>query len=500
VPGSHNSKREGEPVLVDTLWGSGRPVDLTELEALADLLPDAGMFRRKSNGHEAATRPTTSSSTNGHKEPVNVEQRLAAMALEGAGDSAIHPTQVTVTAALLREGMSLDETIITVLDATQKAVTGDPRACNWNWAKEERAIRGQCLSFIKKNPELAYLLPIEERPADPNDQVIGATTKKLSLQPFVPFDLASLPPREWLYGQHYQRRTVSATVAPGGFGKTTLCMVEAVAMATARDLLGEQPTARLRVWYHNGEDSLEELHRRIGAICLHYGVPQEELEGWLFPTSGAEVPLRVAQGHGDLKIDAPLVQLIKDEILANKIDVAILDPLVTLHSVPEQDNTKMDTVVRIFAAIADTQDCAVELAHHTRKLAAGATDYGGDDMRGASATKDAVRAARVLNQMTTKEAETAGIEGHERHSYFRVDTVKRNNAPPSRAVWRRFLNVLLPNTDYVGVVVPWAFPGQEAPSAEMTAAERRQPVHGDVGKAHNGRAQGEPQLRYELRP
>ena len=31
------------------------------------------------------------------------------------------------------------------------------------------------------------------------------------LRPFVPFDPMSLPPRQWLYGKHYQRRTVSAT-------------------------------------------------------------------------------------------------------------------------------------------------------------------------------------------------------------------------------------------------------------------------------------------------
>src|SRR5262249_18072726 len=62
-----------------------------------------------------------------------------------------------------------------------------------------------------------------------------------TLRPFVPFDPKDLPPRAWLYGRHYQRLTVSATIAPGGFGKTTLVMVEAVAMATCRNLLGEQP-------------------------------------------------------------------------------------------------------------------------------------------------------------------------------------------------------------------------------------------------------------------
>jgi hypothetical protein len=296
--------------------------------------------------------------------------------------------------------------------------------------------------------------------------------KRFTLTPFRPLDPAALPPRQWLYGKHYQRRTVSATIAPGGFGKTTLGMVEAVAMATARNLLGEQPEARLRVWYHNGEDNLEELNRRLVAICLHYGIPQEELQGWFFMSSGNEVPLRVANGYSDLKIDKVLVRCIEDEIAANEIDVALLDPLITLHGVSEQDNGKMDQVIRIFAAIADNQDCAVGLAHHTRKQAPGAngTDYTVDDMRGASATRDAVRAARMLNQMGAKEAGEVGIQEHERTSYFRVDRVKGNNAPPDKAVWRRFTNVELPNGDSVGVVVPWLFPGQDSPSAEMTAA------------------------------
>jgi RecA-family ATPase len=298
------------------------------------------------------------------------------------------------------------------------------------------------------------------------------STKLFVLTPFEPFDLASLPPREWIYGRHYQRRTVSATVAPGGFGKTTLCMVEAVAMATARNLLGEQPTERVRVWYHNGEDSIEELKRRLGAICLHYQIPLWELRGWFFMTSGNEVPLRVANGYGELKIHNELVRCIEDEISRNEIDVAILDPLVTLHGVSEQDNNKMDTVIRIFAAIADAHNCAIELAHHTRKLPVGTSDYVGDDMRGASATKDAVRAARMLNQMTAKDAESAGIQEHERGSYFRVDRVKGNNAPPTKAVWRHFINVDLPNEDEVGVVVSWAFPGQDTPSDAMRAAEK----------------------------
>ena len=124
-------------------------------------------------------------------------------------------------------------------------------------------------------------------------------------------------------------------------------------MTTGRDLLGEQPTARLKVWYHNGEDPLEEMQRRLVAICQHYGVPQTELQGWLFLTSGNQFPLRVADGYGKLTLDTKLLARLEEQIRATEIDVAIFDPLVTLHSVQESDNTAMNVVLSAFRTVAD---------------------------------------------------------------------------------------------------------------------------------------------------
>jgi RecA-family ATPase len=295
------------------------------------------------------------------------------------------------------------------------------------------------------------------------------------LRPFVPFDPAALPPRQFLFGKHYQRRTTGGTVAPGGTGKSSLEMVEGVSMATGRNLLGEEPKERVRVWYHNGEDNMDELNRRLAAICQYYGIPLEELPGWFFMTSGNEVPLRVAQGYSNLNIDHRLVKCIIEAIGDNKIDVATFDPLVTLHGVPENDTGKMDTVVRIFAKMADTQNCAIELSHHTRKLLPGSTeDYSVDDMRGAGSLKDAMRAVRILNFMSKADAEGAGIAELERTSYFRVDRAKANNSPPAKsATWRKFINVDLPNSDEVGVIIPWEFPGQGSATPERAEAERK---------------------------
>jgi AAA domain len=54
---------------------------------------------------------------------------------------------------------------------------------------------------------------------------------------FVWRDPSLIPRRQWLYGKHYIRKFVSATFAPGGLGKTSLVLVEAVAMASGRALL-----------------------------------------------------------------------------------------------------------------------------------------------------------------------------------------------------------------------------------------------------------------------
>ena len=443
------------------------------------------------------------------------------MEFESSTGNGVNATVCRVIPSLLRRGEHPDD----VLERVASAVMGMAKRCRLKWSEtvEIKATRKRILSaynnlllrdYDPATGEIPGWLPGEYharwaevvemgcRPCfgfncggfyvrgwkekdeaqaagqPPAGEGTGAkkTAAPFVLRPFVPFDPATLPPREWLYGRHYQRRTVGGTVAPGGVGKTTLCMVEGIAMATCRNLLGEQPTERLRVWFHNGEDNIDELNRRLAAICQHFDIPMEELRGWWFMTSGNEVPLRVAKGYSNLTIDTRLIKCITEAIGDNRIDTTILDPLVTLHGVPENDTGKMDTVVRIFAGIADTQDCAIELSHHTRKLLAGSTaDYAVDDMRGASALKDAMRAVRMLNLMTKTDAEGVGIPEFERASYFRVDRVKGNNAaPPSAAIWRKFVNVDLPNSDEVGVVVPWEFPGQgAAPSPEKAEAERK---------------------------
>jgi AAA domain/Bifunctional DNA primase/polymerase, N-terminal len=326
---------------------------------------------------------------------------------------------------------------------------------------------------------------------------------RVILRPFKAFDPATLPPRRWLYGKHYQRRTVSGTIGSGGTGKTTLDMVDAVAMATARNLTGEQPEERCRVWLHNGEDSIEELNRRIAAICQHYDIPLTELEGWLFVTSGNDMPLKVAHGYSELKIDAALVEEITQRIAENEVDVAMFDPLVTLHGTDESNPGRMDAVIRIFTRITDICDCAVELAHHTRKLPFGAFELSIDDARGAGAIKDALRMVRILNVMSKEEANNLGINEFERLSYFRVDIGKANTVPPAKAaVWRKFESVELANGDNMGDHNMGSPRTRRTPDggAEGPGIQRRAGLHAPARPLHARRTQRLRPLRPDICP
>ncbi len=165
----------------------------------------------------------------------------------------------------------------------------------------------------------------EGRFAPPQDTA-AAAARPIRATPFTLGDPRAIPPRRWLYGRHYIRRFTTATVAPGGLGKTSLVLVEALAMVTGKPLLGLRVPERLRVWVWNGEDPREEIERRLAAACLHYGITADDIGNRLFIDSGRETPIVIAQKLGDgAIIHQPVVESLTAEIRDRQIDVMILD-------------------------------------------------------------------------------------------------------------------------------------------------------------------------------
>jgi len=292
-------------------------------------------------------------------------------------------------------------------------------------------------------------------------------------------DPSTLPRREFAFGTHYIRKYVSVTVSPGGLGKTSNSIVEALSMVSGRPLAGVKPQKKLNVWLFNAEDPRDEMQRRIMAACLHYGLTPEDIEGRLFLDTGREQELIVM--HEDkktgLKVNEPVVEAVVEQIERYGIDVMIVDPFVSTHRVNENDNGAIDKVAKLWAQIADYTNCAVDVVHHLKKLADREATV--EDARGAVSLIGAARSVRVLNRMSEEQAIRAGISGSDRFSYFwihhgKVNLTKMDNSEH----WRKLESVGLGNggsgnlaslrEDTAGVVTLWEWPSAEQILGEIS--------------------------------
>lgn len=277
---------------------------------------------------------------------------------------------------------------------------------------------------------------------------------------------AEIPPRQWLYDEHIVAGSVSLTVSPGGLGKSSLLITEALAMAAGRSPLGPQPPRPLTVWLWNGEDPRDEIERRVAAAALHHDVTSDEIAGRLFADSGRDTPIRLAEvGKGGQPITSPVVEELVTAIQLSGVDVLIVDPFVTCHGVPENDNGAINAVIGLWRDIADRTGCGIELVHHAAKAAhLHGSDMGVAQSRGASAIIDGVRSARFLVRMSDEDREKAGLDP--KTIVFEVVHGKANFSPAmGRRAWRKLTSVALgngsglyPAGDLVGVVEGWTPP------------------------------------------
>ena len=175
------------------------------------------------------------------------------------------------------------------------------------------------------------------------------------------------------------------------------------------------------------------------------------------------MPIKIAVSRGGAAhVDKAATAAIVRTITDNEIRVASFDPLVAHHAAVENATGDMDLVIREFARIANATDCAIEIVHHTRKLAPGQEEFGVVDSRGAGAIVNAVRSARVLNPMSKSEADGAGSTMSSASSISASIAARPTWRHPTAARWFRFVGVVLPNetADDIGVATPGRSPGR----------------------------------------
>lgn len=318
--------------------------------------------------------------------------------------------------------------------------------------------------------------------ADRQDDESGRVrvSEPFKATPYTWIDTSSLTPRKWLYGRHYIREFVSVTVAPGGVGKSSLTMAEALAMVSGKSILGVPVETPLSVWLWNLEDPRDELSRRIQAACQHYELTADDICDRLYVNSGRETELCIAvPGSCGALILMPVIENLVEEMKQNKIDVLIVDPFISSHQVSENDNLAMDDVAKAWGKVAQQANASISLVHHTRKMA-GDLEVTAESSRGGKALTDAARDVRALNRMSIEEGKRAGVENH--RCIFRAYSDKANLAPPAETSdWYILTDVKIRNGDHVGVVCQWSWP---SPLDDLTIDDLKAVQQAIHGKKH----------------
>ena len=280
-------------------------------------------------------------------------------------------------------------------------------------------------------------------------------------------DHRSLPTRQWLLGHWLLKGEVTAIIAPGGTGKSTIsaALALALSLASGQPLLGKPlPRGPQSAWIYNLEDSQDELDRQVSAACLFHGLVPDDCRNRLCVDSGLVQPLCTATEDRD---GFAIAESVFDQLAATMrdrgISVVIVDPFVSSHAVRESSNEAIDAIAKRWKRLAQETGCAVVLVHHTRKL--GGREVTAEDGRGAVALRDAARIVLPLNTMSQAEAEELGITDPAlRRALVRVDMGKANRAPPDAATWIRLESQSLDNgdgsapPDHVGVATLWEKP------------------------------------------
>jgi hypothetical protein len=360
----------------------------------------------------------------------------------------------------------------------------------WKAKKAEiETLKAKHAQLVKDSAKAGKKLSREEADDLFEDTLNEFHESKKKLPQPTKFKVRKVPLRAWLYAGHFIRGFLSATVSPGGYGKSSVQLLEAVLMATGCDLAvkfgfgGKEPARQarkpLKVWYVNGEDPVDEIERRVQAIINRFDIPAELVEENLFLDSGHDTGFVFArEDRKGVSVSRVVVDAVIDSVLTNNIDVLILDPLISFHAVSENDNTGMQAVVGVLAGIANATDIALELAIHARKPDGKEVDA--EDLRGAGAQHDKLRALRLVNRVSEKERkefEAAGIAADVIDDLINVARGKGNMTKRSEKnrQWFHLVGVDLKNGpwgapgDVVGACEPWDRPVKTKAEEESEA-------------------------------
>jgi AAA domain-containing protein len=342
LPGSFNTKN-GERIPVQVIVDRPARYDLDDLsEWIAETRP---LIPRKGEP-KPAVNPFIAIKIPGAGGPaVDVSARLAAMRHRGSGETGIHQTQLSASAALLSRGVDTEEVVAAILAATRTAAGAEGE--RWNWAHEEKDIRAMCASWVRKKLN-GQRLPV-------SDCQSGTSMEELGTMEFKPvsFLVPDLIPAEG----------ITLICSKPKVGKSWLLYDLCISAAINRDMLGDRRPAQGHTLYLALEDSLRRLRSRGERLLPAWAGP------WPANMRVETVWPRVDQGGLDR---------IRDWIAgvragSGRVACVAIDVLKMIRPAGQDRKAAYDRDYEALSglrALSHEVDVAFVVTHHTRKAAA----------------------------------------------------------------------------------------------------------------------------------
>jgi hypothetical protein len=339
LPGTHNTKF-GKWFEVTTVANSGSRYELDELEDW--LAEQSCLILRKHRPAEVFDNNyfLAAAKAQGFKPSIDVEKRLGAMSYMGGADSAIHTTQLAVSASLLRSGTTTDDVVALILEATKGAAKGYGE--RWNWAREESAIRKMCADWLRKYPAAP------ERQAEAKAEAAAAAdqVKQRPVEVFWHGTEYNRAARSWLVKELIPERGAGLAAGQWGTAKTFAMLDLAASIMTGTPFAGREINRRGGVLFFAAEGA-NEIPIRLKAVV------EQKLKPAAMAASAAGEPL-----------DADLERLpfawveecpsLKDAASFEKL---VLIAIATADQIKEQFNLPLALIViDTLSASADFED------------------------------------------------------------------------------------------------------------------------------------------------
>jgi RecA-family ATPase len=254
------------------------------------------------------------------------------------------------------------------------------------------------------------------------------------------------PPVFFVFQGFMPADSIEMITGAGGVGKTYLEIALGLAKATGTPFLRDdwKPSNPGKVLCVFGEESQDELHRRLKKVIRKNGYTPDQLElikknFHAVSTHGTNPSFINAQGtNSDFFED-----LVADAI-QKRAELIILDPISRFYKSEENDATKATLFVEKLEELKERVrketggHVTVLAAHHVNKGSTKSEMTAGM-MRGSSAFVDGVRWVLGLQKITPED--WAEIKGYSMKPTDRPESVRRARVDPERKLYIRMERV-----------------------------------------------------------